>query len=131
MKAKNLTQLRDAVIAHGGVTYSLFYGDMQGTKNYAVALHGYDQIYSESILKDQDKFNFAVKQMAQRVVADYDYAIGVWHEKESGTITFDVVRVMPKEKFNRTQAVKYGTDQQQKAIYDLEESKVLYTYIDL
>ncbi len=114
----NLRKLTSSILANGGASYSLRYGDLAGRKGYAVSCH-----------KDRE-FTLTPAELTDSVLQNYlhensdllampDYFLGAWID--NGTLYLDV----SKRVTSKAEAVRLCREHDQKAYFDLENLKTI------
>jgi hypothetical protein len=116
--------------ANGGSTFHPEHGDLKGKPYFAVGgepeFRNPDlkmTIKGEELNPEQLK-EFSERPAVKAALAKHpDASIGSWHDQEADQSVVELVKT-PKD---RAEAIKMGTDNDQKAIYDLKEGKEIPT----
>jgi len=115
---------------NGGSTFHPTKGDLNGTKHFAVG--------GEPEFKNPDlKMITDGKELTQAQIDEFskraavkaalekhkDASVGTWYDKDTGKTTTELV----KTPTNKAEAIKMGTKNGEKAIYDLANGKEIKT----
>jgi hypothetical protein len=108
--------------AHGGATFSLYFGNVLGQELYAVSL------YPERSVQVRGRFVPARRLQAfltlnQDLLHDPRNAIGTWYNEDDNTTYLDVSAMLP----DREQAISLARQYNQIAIYDLLQEEEIET----
>ena len=105
-----------------GVTFSLYFGQVQEQSLYAVSVYPEKSVFlpiegfTQSLVEDFIRAN-------RDLLSDPRNCVGVWYVREEDTLYLDVSTTLP----NLEMAVRLGQEYNQIGIYDLQNGKVIDT----
>lgn len=112
----NLRDLNTELIEKGGFSYSLTFGDMTGTQNYSSGWTKTTEKVFDRLPTETDYREYVNDHIT--LLAHEDFVLGGWEHE--GKFYLDVAKLLPKDKHTKVEAIAYGVERQQLAIYDLE-----------
>jgi hypothetical protein len=112
----NLRDLNTEMIVKGGFSYSLTFGDMSGTENYACAMHKATENVFDDLPTQSDYIEYVNNHIT--LLAREDFVLGGWEHE--GRFYLDVAQLLPKDEYSESNAIDVAVEREQLAIHDLE-----------
>jgi hypothetical protein len=106
----------ERVKQYAGLTIDVSNGQVV-TSGFVVATEGYTKIVPDSEFFGESGKRIIAEYITRLhdVLIDNGNRLGVWHDKETNEVVFDVVESV----YSRDEVIKLGVERNQKAVYDL------------
>ena len=113
----NLSNVIEETLKKGGVTHSLNYGDMSGSRNYVVSIAGRTKkVHKDNLILNTHLKSFIMDNI-DYLISDY-VALGTWIYEDE--IYFDVAQLFSKDEYDLEYIKELITSRAQISGWDLE-----------
>lgn len=115
-----ISEFRETLIKNGGISLNLITDELNPKEGYFVSLPNKENIFNLSDLSDIVIMGYICDNLDQLLNKNAKYFLGGWIDKDRVYLDVSIQLFEPQE------AILLGIKNQQKAIFDAYEQKVIY-----